>query len=115
MSRRTRSTSVRRQLRAAPALLVLLAALLPAAAMADEPQPVVISGFAANPSALPPAGGTVTLSAVISSPAGISHVGLSVYQADGGITGTDLGAERLGAPTPGRGRSPFPATRRTNR
>lgn len=89
MSRRTRSTSVRR-LRAAPALLVLLAALLPAAAMAGEPQPVVISGFAANPSSLPPAGGTVTLSAVISSPAGISHAALSVYQADGGISGIDL-------------------------
>ena len=77
-------------LRAAPALLVLVAALLPAAAMADEPQPVVISGFAANPSALPPAGGMVILSAVISSPAGISHAAISVYQADGGITGTDL-------------------------
>ena len=99
MSRRTRSTSLRRQLRAAPALLVLVAALLPAAAMADEPQPVVISGFAANPSALPAAGGRVTLSAVISSPAGISHVGLSVYQADGGITGTDLALSDSGTNT----------------
>ena len=89
MSCRTRSTSVRR-LRAVPALLVLIAALLPATAMADDPQPVVISGFAANPSALPPAGGMVIVSAVISSPAGISHAAISVYQADGGITGTDL-------------------------
>ena len=89
MPRRTRSTSLRR-LRAAPALLVLLAALVPAAAMADDPQPVVISGFVANPSALPPAGGTVTLSAVITSPAGIAHAALSVFLADGGLTGTDL-------------------------
>ena len=90
MSRPSRSRSLGSRLRAVPALVVMVATLMPATEIADDPQPVVIAGFVANPSTLPPTGGTVSLSAVIRSPAGIAHVGLSVYQADGGITGTDL-------------------------